>query len=233
MVILYKRGYIAGVFDLFHIGHLNLIRNAKKKCEYLIVGVLSDKLVVRFKKSPPIIPEVERIEIVKALRDVDEVVLVNDKNIEKMDAWNQFRFDCLFSGDDYKDSLSWIRDRNLLQEVGSDICFFDYTAVTSSTKIKRVLNLVDTNESKILIYGAGKYGLKALEYYGNAGVLGFIDSSNVKIGTLIQNKPVFDINKIGKYLDERYTIIIALKEGKEVVRNELLKVTNAKIEYFM
>ena len=77
----YKVGYLAGVFDLFHVGHLNLIRRAKERCDYLIVGALSDELVVKFKKNPPYIPFEERKQILEAIRYVDEVVKVTEENI--------------------------------------------------------------------------------------------------------------------------------------------------------
>ncbi len=135
----YKVGYVAGVFDLFHIGHLNLIRRAKERCDYLIVGVLTDELVMHFKTNPPYIPFEERIEIVAACRYVDKAVGVDFTNIDKLAAWELYRFDCLFSGDDYVNNESWIIDRKRLNQVGSDIQFFPYTKTTSSTQIKNAM----------------------------------------------------------------------------------------------
>lgn len=135
----YKVGYLAGVFDLFHVGHLNLIKRAKEKCEYLIVGALSDELVVKFKKNPPYIPFEERKQILESIRYVDEVVMVTEENHEKMKAWNQYHFDCLFSGDDYSGNPYWIEDQTALQKVGSDIEYFPYTQSTSSTMIKAAI----------------------------------------------------------------------------------------------
>lgn len=135
----YKVGYLAGVFDLYHIGHLNLIRRAKERCDYLIVGVLTDELVIKFKKNPPYIPFNERKEILESVRYVDEVVKVTEENHEKMKAWNQYHFDCLFSGDDYSGNPYWIEDQQTLQSVGSNIEFFPYTKSTSSTMIKALI----------------------------------------------------------------------------------------------
>lgn len=135
----YKLGYVAGVFDLFHIGHLNLLKKAKNKCEYLIVGVLVDDLVSYFKSHHPYIPFDERIEIVSSVRYVDKAVAVSAENIDKMKAWELYKFDCLFSGDDYVNNESWIMDKKRLNQVGSDICFFPYTKSTSSTQIKRAI----------------------------------------------------------------------------------------------
>ena len=136
----YKTGYIAGVFDLFHIGHLNLIRKAKERSEYLIVGVLSDELVLHFKNKAPYIPFQERLEIVKAIKYVDKAVPVTFDNIDKLDAWNLYRYDCLFSGDDYVNNESGIRDKKQLKRLASDIQYFPYTKSTSSTQIKEAMN---------------------------------------------------------------------------------------------
>ena len=135
----YKVGYLAGVFDLFHVGHLNLIKRAKERCEYLIVGALTEELVIQFKKNPPYIPFEERKQILKANRYVDEVVAVDEENHEKMKAWNKYHFDCLFSGDDYSGNPYWIEDQKALQNVGSNIEFFPYTKSTSSTMIKAAI----------------------------------------------------------------------------------------------
>ncbi|MBQ1194347.1 MAG: adenylyltransferase/cytidyltransferase family protein [Lachnospiraceae bacterium] len=135
----YALGYIAGVFDLFHIGHLNLIKNAKSKCNRLIVGVLTDELVEHFKGKKPYISTEERMEIIGATKYVDAVVKVDFSNIDKIDAWKLYHFDCLFSGDDWKDSPKWLEDREKLRELGSDIHFFDYTKSTSSTHIKNLI----------------------------------------------------------------------------------------------
>ncbi|WP_108991675.1 adenylyltransferase/cytidyltransferase family protein [Paenibacillus agaridevorans] len=135
----YKVGYIAGVFDLFHIGHLNVLRAAKEKCEYLIVGVLVDELVFYFKKKTPFIPGDERLQIIESIKLVDRAVPVSSSNIDKMKAWELYQFDCLFSGDDWRNEPSWIEDTKKLNQVGSNIEFFPYTKGTSSTQIKKLI----------------------------------------------------------------------------------------------
>ena len=135
----YKVGYVAGVFDLFHIGHLNLIRRAKEQCDFLIAGVLEDELVMRFKNKYPYIPFEERIKIVEAIKYVDQAVKVDITNIDKMDAWKAFKFDCFFSGDDWKNSQSWIQDKKNLMEVGSNLEYFSYTKSTSSTQLREMI----------------------------------------------------------------------------------------------
>ena len=135
----YKIGYCAGVYDLFHIGHVNLLRRAKEASEYLIVGVLTDELVVHFKKNPPYIPFEERIQMVAACRYVDEAVPVTFETIGKIDAWDKYHYDAFFSGDDYSGNPVWMEEKRLLNERGSDVIFFPYTQTTSSTKIKQAI----------------------------------------------------------------------------------------------
>lgn len=136
---MYKKGYVAGVFDLFHVGHLNLFKNAKEKCDYLMVGVLTDELVIHFKKQAPFIPFIERLEIVAACRYVDQAVPVTFDTIGKIDAWNNYHFDCFFSGDDYEGNPVWMEEKRLLKERGANIEFFAYTKSTNSTQIKKAI----------------------------------------------------------------------------------------------
>ena len=136
----YKNGYLAGVFDLYHVGHLNLIRRAKERCDYLMIGLLTYEMVVKLKKNPPYIPFEERKQILESVQYVDQVVAVTEENHEKMKAWNLYHFDCLFSGDDYSQNFYWQEDQRSLRNVGSNIEFFPYTKSTSSTKIKAAIN---------------------------------------------------------------------------------------------
>lgn len=131
----YKIGYVPGVFDLFHVGHLNLIRRSKQRCEYLIVGILTDELVEHFKHKRPYIPYEQRAAIVAAIREVDEVVAVDFHNTRKIDAWNLYHFDCHFSGNDH--GPDWKKDLEQLRSVGSNMEFFEYTQGVSSTQIKQ------------------------------------------------------------------------------------------------
>lgn len=138
----YGVGLLMGVFDLFHIGHLNLIRRAKEQCDYLRVGVLSDELVLQFKGILPTIPLSERMEILAAIRYVDEVVAI-DTNPSRLEEWNKRPFDCFFSGDDYKDHPYWIWEREELRKLGADICYFPYTKERSSSMIREDLREPD------------------------------------------------------------------------------------------
>ena len=134
-----KKGYCAGVFDLFHIGHVNLFRRAKEQSDFLIVGVLTDELVVHFKKNLPYIPFEERVQMVASCKYVDEAVSVTFDTIGKLDAWDRYRYDAFFSGDDYVNNPIWLEEKRLLMERGSDVIFVPYTKTTSSTKIKKAI----------------------------------------------------------------------------------------------
>ena len=136
----FDTGLLMGVFDLFHIGHLKLIRRAKAHCRYLRIGVLSDDLVYEFKKIHPTIPQEERMEILCALRDVDEVVLLTKKeDVSRLNEWKKRPFDCFFSGDDYAGNSYWEWEKKELQKLGADIMFFPYTKERSSTMIRKAL----------------------------------------------------------------------------------------------
>lgn len=133
----YKIGYTTGVFDLFHIGHLNIIKNAKSQCEYLIVGVSTDELVY-YKNKKAVIPLDERLQIVESLKYVDRAVI--QKNMDKMQAWKELKFDVIFVGSDWKGTEKWIEYEKMFSEINVDIVFFPYTQSTSSTILRNFLN---------------------------------------------------------------------------------------------
>lgn len=135
----YKIGYTTGVFDMFHIGHLNILKTAKEQCEYLIVGVSKDELVQETKNKTPIIPYSERIEIIKSIKYVDEVVPQINK--DKMAAYEKYKFDVMFVGDDWKGSELFSKCEQKLNEKGSSVVYIPYTKSTSSTILReKVLN---------------------------------------------------------------------------------------------
>lgn len=130
----YRIGYVPGVFDLFHTGHLNLLERCKSRCEYLIVGVLTDELVEFYKGSRTIISYEDRARVIGALRIVDEVIPVDFSNTDKLDAWNQLHYDCHFSGDDHLHHWNDVWEE--LKKRGSNMEFFPYTQGISSTQIR-------------------------------------------------------------------------------------------------
>lgn len=129
-------GYTTGVYDLFHVGHLNLLRKAKAQCDHLIVGVTVDELVA-YKNKKAIIPFEERIEILSAIRDVDEAV--PQVNMDKMAAWKKYQFDVMFVGDDWRGTPKWNKFEEDFKKVGVSIVYFPYTKGTSSTLINNTL----------------------------------------------------------------------------------------------
>lgn len=131
-------GYTTGVFDMFHIGHLNILRRAKEQCDYLIVGVSTDELCASYKHKKPIIPFEERKAIVEAIRYVDEVVPQIDR--DKYGAWERIRFDRMFVGDDWKGSPLFSELEEKFKQVGVEIVYFPYTRGTSSTELRDKLD---------------------------------------------------------------------------------------------
>lgn len=130
-------GYTQGTYDMFHIGHLNLIRNAKRHCDYLIVGVNKDDLVENYKNKRPIIPEKERLEIVRAIKFVDEAILVD--TLDKKAIWDILQFDEIYIGDDWKGNPRWEQTGQVLDEVGAKLVYLPYTKDTSSTMLREKL----------------------------------------------------------------------------------------------
>ena len=130
-------GYTTGVYDLFHIGHLNLLKSAKGLCDYLIVGVTVDELV-SYKKKKAVIPFEERIEIVRACRYVDAAVPQYD--LDKVAACRRLHADILFVGDDWYGSENWETYEAQLKEIGVRVIYFPYTRSISSTRIREELH---------------------------------------------------------------------------------------------
>ena len=133
-----KIGYATGVFDLFHVGHLNILRRAKLECDFLIVGISTDELVMDLKGRKPIIPFDERLEIVQNIKCVDEVV--PETTTDKMVAWNNLKFDVTFKGDDWKGSEKWNQLEKEFASRNVEVIYFPYTTHTSSTKLREVID---------------------------------------------------------------------------------------------
>ena len=140
MVHKYTIGYTTGVFDLFHIGHLNILSRAKEQCDVLVVGVSTDELVQSYKHKSPIIPFEERKAIVEAIRHVDRVVVQHHR--DKYKAWEEIRFDAMFVGDDWKNTPLYQKLEQDFKQVGVDLVYFPYTRDTSSTVLANVLTML-------------------------------------------------------------------------------------------
>lgn len=131
-------GFTAGAFDMFHIGHLNLIKNAKARCDYLIVGVNTDALIASYKNKNVIVPLEERMQIVSALKYVDEVEVVD--TLDKVELWKRKKFDVVFIGDDWKGTKRWNEtEAELHKNCGVNVIYLPYTKGTTSTILREKL----------------------------------------------------------------------------------------------
>ena len=129
-------GYISGVFDLFHIGHLNILINSKSMCDQLIVGVTVDDLVA-YKNKKAVIPYQERLEIVRSIKYVDATIA--QESMDKFKIWEKLKFDVLFVGDDWFETPKWKEIEEQLKEVDVKVVYFPYTKSTSSTMLNKTL----------------------------------------------------------------------------------------------
>lgn len=134
----YKIGYTTGVFDMFHVGHLNILKQAKEYCDYLIVGVSTDELVQQYKHKTPIIPFEDRCEILKAIRYVDEVV--PQINRDKIAAFNKYKFDVMFVGNDWQGNPLFNEVEAYLKAHDANVIYFQYTPNVSSTLLREKIS---------------------------------------------------------------------------------------------
>ncbi|WP_228978785.1 adenylyltransferase/cytidyltransferase family protein [Streptomyces sp. DH12] len=134
----YRVGYAPGAYDLFHIGHLNILRHARQHCDYLVAGVVSDEMAERAKGHRPVIPLIERLEIVRNIKYVDAAFV--ETVPDKLETWKQVRFDVLFKGDDWRGTPRGERLERDFATVGVDVVYFPYTVHTSSTQLRRALD---------------------------------------------------------------------------------------------
>ena len=127
-------GYTTGVYDMFHVGHLNILRRARSLCDYLVVGVTTDELAASRKGRTAVVPFLERVEIVQNVRYVDDVV--PQAHMDKMEAWRNVRFDVMFVGDDWKGTPAWDQLEKDFAQVDVGIVYFPYTEAVSSTLLR-------------------------------------------------------------------------------------------------
>ncbi len=131
---MYKKGYTQGTYDMFHVGHLNLLQHAKEQCEYLIVAVNSDALVEDYKQKTPVIVAEDRRRIVENIKGVDEAVIA--ETLDKVEQWKKYGYDAIFIGDDWKGSPRWVETEKQLAQYGVDVVYLPHTDEISSTMIR-------------------------------------------------------------------------------------------------
>ncbi len=134
-------GYAPGAYDLFHVGHLNILRHARERCDHLVAGVVSDEMLERTKGRRPVVPLEERMEIVRHVRYVDQVHA--ETVPDKLDTWRELRFDVFFKGDDWRGTAKGRDLERRFAEVGVEVVYFPYTMHTSSTALRRALALLE------------------------------------------------------------------------------------------
>lgn len=238
------RGYISGSFDMFHIGHLNLIRRAKERCDHLIIGVLADECIVKGKKKWPVIPLGERLEIVGALKYVDELDVTTEPLLNKIAAWEKYHFDAMFSGDDHLcDGWAW--EEEDLKARGAVLVFFPYTKEVSTTLLQDLTlppkadgeAVTATVESfrhvfpfdrvnkgeRIVIYGAGRVGaqyasqLSAVAY---CEIRAFADTY-AKVGDTFSGRRCLTPDELKHSLDSCDRIVIASASYRDEILDRL------------
>jgi glycerol-3-phosphate cytidylyltransferase len=133
-------GYAAGAFDLFHVGHLNILKHARSECDFLIAGVVSDEMLQAGKGITPVIPLAERLEIVRNIRYVDDAVA--ETVPDKLDVWRELKFDVFFKGDDWRGTEKGEKLEREFAAVGVDVVYFPYTITTSSTVLRQALDSI-------------------------------------------------------------------------------------------
>jgi glycerol-3-phosphate cytidylyltransferase len=133
-------GYAPGVYDLFHVGHLNILRQAKSACDYLIAGVVTDEMAALAKECRPVVPLAERLEIVSHISYVDEAVA--EAVPSKLQMWESIKFDVIFKGDDWRGTEKGRRLERDMGTVGVQVVYFPYTVGTSSTVLRRALDVL-------------------------------------------------------------------------------------------
>lgn len=133
----YKVGYTTGVYDMFHVGHLNILKRAKELCDYLIVGVTTDELCIKYKNKKPIISEVDRMKIVSAIKYVD--LVVSQIDMDKLSAVKKYKADVVFVGSDWKGTKQWVNYEKEFNSIGVDVVYLPHTDGVSSTELRRKL----------------------------------------------------------------------------------------------
>lgn len=145
-------GYAAGAFDLFHVGHLNILKHARSQCDFLIAGVVSDEMLKLTKGRAPVVPLSERLEIVRNIRFVDEAV--PEVLPDKIETWHGLHFDVFFKGDDWRGTAKGEHLEREFSALGVSVVYFPYTVSTSSTQLRRALDLLESERQSEPAHGS-------------------------------------------------------------------------------
>lgn len=234
----YKIGYCPGAFDMFHRGHLNLLKNSKDMCDYLIAGVVTDEVYTSYKLRPPVVPFEDRLEIVSQCKYVDEAVAVTPYLHNKWNAYQEFKYDAHFAGSDH--AGEWADLEKALNDVGSDLVFFPYTQTVSSTDLK--VNLEKdgiyreiTGEQAspiVLLFGAGQIADRYLSaFVDEDGPMALqknkcphfiVDNDSSKWGQLFHGLEIKSPTSILNIPGNQLCILIASAHRKEIA-NQLIE----------
>lgn len=227
----YHIGYVQGTFDMFHIGHLNLLQRAKEYCDILYVGVVSDDYSKDMKGIKPYIACDERVAIVSAINVVDKVFVIDYTDRPVIEFWEKNKFDCFFSGDDHKNG----EFMQALKDKGIDYMFFPYTQHISSTKVKEQMRRrilygwaedypFDKLPKSIALYGAGTFG-KALyeKIYQNTRIeiSHWVDKKAEELK--LDGWPVEQPDKLCMCDFEKIVIAVKRKKLAMPIRDELVE----------
>lgn len=228
----YKIGYCPGAFDMFHRGHLNLLKNSKDKCEYLIAGVVTDEVYTSYKLRPPVVPFEDRLEIVAQCKYVDKAIAVTPYLHDKWNAFKELHYDAHFAGSDH--TGAWPELEAALNAEGSELVFFPYTEIVSSTDLK--VNLEkdgvyrqitgERQEPVIVLFGAGGVGRHYLESYvdecapnrlpKNLWPSFIVDNDSSKWGSKLSGIDIRDPRAILEVPREKLCVLIASNYGREI-----------------
>lgn len=223
----YKTGYCPGAFDMFHMGHLNLLRNAKSRCFFLIAGVVTDEVYMSYKLRPPVIPFVERLEIVAQCKYVDQAIGVTPELHDKWRAWEKLRYDCHFAGSDHEGA--WPELEKRLNEVGAKLEFFPYTRSVSSTQIRKTLERdfifrqwMGGNEGQrpvFVVFGAGAIADRFLDRCGDeARPAFFVDNDPAKWDTFRQGIKIQSPKTLRTFAEQDLYVVICSRYAGDIAR---------------
>ena len=151
-------GYAPGVYDLFHVGHLNILKHARERCDVLVAGVVSDEMCLAVKGRLPFVPLAERVAIVRHIVFVDDVF--EEMTPDKLDAWQAVKFNRIFKGDDWRGTAKGLMLENNFATVGVEVVYFPYTVHTSSTHLRNALRAAEREGGELKRHRAPARGTR-------------------------------------------------------------------------